>query len=105
MAAPGIPNWQAQILKGVGAPVTPANLQFVNAWARAEGGRASNNPFNTTQPAGGASSYNSVGVRNYVSPQQGIQATIQTLNNGRYGDILSALRQGTNARAAAQALP
>lgn len=104
MAAPPVPNWQAQILHGIGAPVTPANVTFLNAWARAEGGNASNNPFNTTQPAGGASSYNTVGVRNYTSPAQGIQATIDTLRNGRYGNILSALHQGSSPVAAAQAL-
>ena len=104
MAAPSIPNWQALVLKGIGAPVTPQNLMYVNTWARAEGGSASNNPFNTTQLAPGATSYNSVGVRNYASPQQGIQATVQTLLNGRYGNIISALRQGTSAKAAAEAL-
>lgn len=104
MAPPIAGNWQAQILKGVGAPVTPQNLLFVNDWARAEGGSAANNPFNTTQGAPGASSYNSVGVRNYGSPQQGIQATVQTLQNGRYGPIIQALQQGSSARSAAQAL-
>ena len=104
MAAPSVSNWQAQILQGLGAPVTPSNLKFFNAWERAEGGTASNNPFNTTQAAPGASSYNKVGVRNYLSPEQGINATISTLQNGRYGDIVSALRQGTNATLAAQAL-
>ena len=104
MAAPKIPNWQQLFLQKVGAPVTPANLKFVNAWARAEGGSASNNPFNTTQTAPGATSYNSVGVRNYVSPQQGLDATAQTLLNGRYGNILSALRSGTDPVASAQAL-
>lgn len=104
MAAPGVPNWQAQILHGIGAPVTPQNLTFLNAWARAEGGSASNNPFNTTQHAAGAGTYNSVGVRNYTSPQQGIAATVQTLLNGRYGNILGALHQGRDARAAADAL-
>lgn len=104
MAAPVVPNWQAQILRGIGAPVTPQNLIFLNDWTRAEGGGASNNPFNTTQQAPGASSYNPVGVRNYSSPQQGISATIQTLTNGRYGNILAALKAGTDARAAASAL-
>jgi cell wall-associated NlpC family hydrolase len=104
VAAPSIPNWQVQILHGLGAPVTQDNLTFLNAWTKAEGGSASNNPFNTTQQAPGASTYNSVGVRNYGSPQQGISATIQTLTNGRYGNILSALKQGTDARAAATAL-
>lgn len=104
MAAPKIPNWQAVFLKAVGAPVTPANVRFADAWAQAEGGDATNNPFNTTQPAAGASSYNSVGVRNYGTPEQGIQATAQTLLNGRYGNILAALKQGTDPVAAAHAL-
>lgn len=104
MAAPPVPNWQAQILRGVGAKPTVQNLLFANDWAKAEGGSASNNPFNTTQHAPGAGSYNSVGVRNYTSPQQGIQATIDTLNNGRYQPIIDALRSGTSAKAAADAL-
>lgn len=104
MAAPQIPGWQQLVLQGVGAPTTPQNIKYVNAWAQAEGGGATNNPFNTTQPVSGATSYNSVGVRNYSTPQQGIQATIQTLKNGHYSNILSALTKGDNAMADAQAL-
>jgi hypothetical protein len=105
MAAPRIPNWQAQILHGIGAPVTPANVSFLNAWTRAEGGGAENNPFNTTQPGfGTVGNYNSVGVKRYATPAGGIDATVHTLLNGRYGNILGALKQGTDARAAAQAL-
>jgi len=104
MAAPGMADWQAQILRGVNAPVTPENIQAVNAWQRAEGGGASNNPFNTTQPVTGASSYNSVGVRNYATPQVGIQATIDTLTNGRYGPVIAALQQGNNPQAVAGAV-
>lgn len=106
MAIPRLPGWQQAILKGVGAPATPENLKFLNAWAQAEGGNASNNPFNTTQGAAGATAYNSNNgdpVKNYLSPQQGIAATIQTLNNGRYGAIIGALRKGTSAMADAQA--
>jgi cell wall-associated NlpC family hydrolase len=88
------PGQLAAILKGIGAPVTPTSLHEVQAWQQAEGGNASFNPFNTTQPAGGAGSYNSVGVRNYLNPQQGTQATIQTLQNGRYGSIINDLRSG-----------
>jgi cell wall-associated NlpC family hydrolase len=104
MAIPQIPDWRQRILTGVGVPVTPENMRFFDAWARAEGGGATNNPFNTTQQASGASSYNSVGVRNYTSPQQGIDATVNTLTNGRYGNIIGALRSGDSAMAAAKAL-
>jgi len=105
MATPGVGNWRQQILQGVGAPVTPANLKFFDLWQRAEGGTYSNNPFNTTLQSGQqVGPANSAGVRGYATPQAGIQATIDTLKNGYYGDILGALRQGTSASAAAQAL-
>lgn len=94
-------NWEAQILRGIRAPVTPQNVRFLDAWQRAEGGGTANNanfnPLNTTQGAAGAGSINSVGVKSYRSPGQGIAATVQTLLNGHYGDIVSGLRQNVGA--------
>lgn len=87
-------NWDVLVLKRLGVPVTPQNRQFLAAWQAHEGGGASFNPLNTTQPAGGASSYNSVGVRNYRSPAEGLQATVQTLRNGHYGALVAALKTG-----------
>lgn len=105
MAVPGLAGWQDAILGGLGAPASPQNLAFLNAWARAEGGVATNNPFNTTLSTPQATgSINSVGVRNYATPQAGIQATIDTLKNGNYGGILAALQKGTSAMDAAQAV-
>jgi cell wall-associated NlpC family hydrolase len=104
MAIPSIPDWRERILAGVGVKPTPQNLTFMSAWARAEGGGATNNPFNTTQPSGNASKYNSVGVRNYGDAQQGIEATVNTLTNGRYGNIIGALREGDSAVKSAAAL-
>jgi len=103
LAAGGSPYFTG-ILKGVGAPITPANLTALSAWHQAEGGQAANNPFNTTQPLQGATSYNSVGVRNYPTPEAGIQATVQTLTNGRYGNILGALKAGNDPTAVARAI-
>jgi cell wall-associated NlpC family hydrolase len=85
------------ILQGIGAKVTPQNLKLLQGWQQAEGGSASYNPFNTTQSAPGAGSYNSVGVRNYTNSGQGTQATIKTLLNGRYGNILADLKAGNAA--------
>lgn len=90
------PGWQAALLKRLGAPATPNNLRFLNAWQAAEGGTARFNPFNTTLPMQGASAYNSVGVRNYASPEAGIDATLRTLQ-GRYphyNQILGGLQAG-----------
>jgi hypothetical protein len=97
-------QFAAAVLHGIGAPVTAANLHALLAWQRAEGGSARFNPFNTTQPARGATNYNSIGVRNYTSYQQGLQATIATLKNGHYGGVLAALHQGRNPLAVAAAV-
>jgi hypothetical protein len=78
----------------LGAPSTPDNLKFLEAWQQGEGGTADNNPFNTTQPGAGASNYNSVGVKNYPSLAEGLKETVATLLNGRYGNIVGDLRSG-----------
>lgn len=92
------------ILSDIGAPLTAENYKLLAAWAQAEGGTAKFNPFNTTQPAPGATNFNSVGVKDYTSYQQGVQATVQTLNNGNYPGILSSLKAGTSAQMTAQAI-
>lgn len=90
------PSWivkmAADILRQLHYPVTTGNIEALLAWHQAEGGSASFNIFNTTQPAAGASNYNSVGVKNYVSYQQGLSATVATLRNGYYPEILAALK-------------
>jgi cell wall-associated NlpC family hydrolase len=88
------PNWERALLRALRIPITRNALVGLAEWQRREGGTASFNPLNTTQPMPGASSYNSVGVRNYRTAQQGILATAHTLQNGRYNDILHALRSG-----------
>lgn len=97
-------SFYKSILAGVGAPVTDNNLNFLYGWRQAEGGHAAFNPFNTTQKATGATAYNSVGVKNYTSEEQGIAATIKTLKNGRYEVILSAMRADSVPEVTAEAL-
>ena len=109
MAIPQIPDWRERILIGVGVKPTTENLKFMDAWSRAEGGGATNNPFNTTQVVGGQHrNYNDLGhgmgVQNYGSAQEGVDATVTTLTNGRYGNIIGALRDGDSAMKAAAAL-
>jgi hypothetical protein len=101
------------ILKGIGAPITDENMKFFYAWRQAEGGKAKNNPFNTTQPKPNSTFYNCLkkgisgcksGVRNYMSSRDGIDATVKTIKNGRYQNIIDALKSGDSAEKAAQAL-
>jgi hypothetical protein len=101
-------SWAVALLERLGAPTTAQNIQAVTSWEAAEGGHWNNtayyNPLNTTQNAHGATSMNPVGVKAYTSWQQGLDATVQTLENGRYAGILHALRQGNDANAVANAV-
>jgi hypothetical protein len=90
-------DFYSEILQNIGAPVSDENLKFFYAWRQAEGATAAFNPFNTTQPMPGATKYNSVGVRNYKSAEDGIAATVKTLTNGRYPEILSKLKSDAGA--------
>jgi hypothetical protein len=97
----------AAILKAIGAPNTAANQKSLSDWYSHENSSwppaASNNPFNSTLSAPGATTFNSVGVRNYVSALQGVQATVSTLNS--YPAIVSALKTGNGFCGASQQTP
>lgn len=87
-------DWRTDVLRELGAPVTPNNLRFLNAWQQAEGTRARHNPLATTHGYPGAGDFNSVGVKNYPSYEAGVYATVRTLQNGRYEPIVEGLRNG-----------
>lgn len=80
------------VLQGIGAPVSPNNLRYLLAWQKAEGGKATWNAFNTTQAEPGATDYNGAGVKNYPDEATGIAATVRTLTNGRYTNLVNDLR-------------
>lgn len=94
MGLSGVPadTWWHDILSGISAPDDAVNRDNLNAWQACEGATAAYNPFNTTEPWPGATDYNSVGVKNYPSYLAGVSATIATLENGNYPNILAALR-------------
>ena len=91
----GFSGFIPALLAALKAPDTPQNRLFLQAWQRAEGGGASFNPFNTTEPAPGATNYNGVGVKNFTNPSEGVRATVETLLNGHYGNIVNDLRSGS----------
>jgi hypothetical protein len=94
--------WITSLLASIGAPPTQANINSISSWIAKESVYPGNgvntgglyNPLNTTLAEGGASNYNSVGVKNYISEVQGLEATVQTLLGGQYSDIVDALRSG-----------
>ena len=91
-------DFYKSVLKCLGAEPTKGNMLFLYAWRQSEGGKAKNNPFNTTQKMPGATniSNTSVGVKNYQTPEDGIEATCKTLKNGRdkygYDKIIDGLK-------------
>lgn len=92
-------GWKRDLLKRIGAPATRQNLEFLATWQRWEGGHTNNdarfNWLNTTQKSPGAvRKINSVGVLAFDTYANGINATANTLNNGRYKDIVQSLRTG-----------
>lgn len=88
------PGWERDVLTGIRAPINADAVRFLDQWHSFEGGAALNNPLNTTQPEPGATDYNSAHVKNYPSSAIGSKATVATLENGFYNDILAALRSG-----------
>src|SRR5258706_5009461 len=106
--------WCRGVLTGIGLGPTATNRRKTRrrvtamlAWKRAENGaRPCNgvpgegpafNGFATTERMPGSTDYNSVPVQNYLDAQQGVDATVKTLENGRYQGILDALAGANSA--------
>lgn len=92
-------------LAGLGKPTTDHNVIAVLTWIRSEFGRSAPipahfNPLATTTDDEPNTDYNSVHVRNYVSFDQGVRASVHTLENGArgYDGILGAFDKGDDPR-------
>jgi len=87
------------LLAELGAPVNAANVRALTAWGECEGSAAQFNPLDTTQHEPGATEYNTFGndqhVWNYPDEATGVRATVTTLRNGFYLNIVEALMSGT----------
>jgi lysozyme family protein len=90
-------NFYMKLLESLGAPISDENMKFMYAWRQAEGKGGKNNPFNTTWNLNGSTTMNSAGVRNYLTIEDGMVATVKTLKNGLYGCILNGLRNDIGA--------
>lgn len=93
--------YYSQVLAGAGLPDTPTNRAFLAAWATQEGGaggsRALYNPLNTTWKKPGATAFNYNNgnpVKNYSTYEDGVSATVSTLNLKYYAPIRQAMSSG-----------
>jgi hypothetical protein len=98
-------QWAKDFLTRLNAPITSENMRAITAWEQAEGTAARFNPLATTQGGfSGETNFNSVGVKNYASYADGLDANVKVINNGLYSNILAALQRGDDAHAVAQAI-
>lgn len=81
---------------------TGDTIRFLVAWQRAEGTSAAYNPLATSQDMPGATIFNSHGVKEYLSYQDGITATAITLGYDYSGYV--AIREGIRTNDVALAL-
>lgn len=90
------------LLGALGVPDTKTNVANVVAWENTEGGHWHNpdkyNPLDMSQPEPGSHPTNSSGIQAYSSWQQGIDATVHTLEAGNYGysNIITALNSNAD---------
>lgn len=101
-------DWASRFLQALGAPDCRDNLVVTIAWQANEFTQARWNPLATTHPMPGSTVFNAVGVQDYISLDQGLQATADTLTGGAasfgYAAILDALRSCADAETTAEAI-
>ncbi|MDA8209194.1 MAG: peptidoglycan-binding protein [Actinomycetota bacterium] len=74
----------------MGWATSQQNLDALVAWQAAENTEAAFNPLATTEGWANATDFNSAGVKNYASLDDGLAATRATLTNGLYGSVISS---------------
>lgn len=96
-------GWARDFLTAIGAPASQQNVNAVVNWETMEsgGGGGLFNPLNSVLGAPGASDVNSVGVKNYTSYKQGIQASVSTFTQSQWAGVVNGFR--ANNPSAAQA--
>jgi hypothetical protein len=101
-------DWAGRFLDHLGAPACRANMVVVVAWQANEFTEARLNPLATTHRMHRSTSFNDVGVQNYVSMTQGLRASEGTLTGGAtsygYAAILDSLGRCAGAMATAEAI-
>jgi hypothetical protein len=80
------------VLLKLNAPIDGGRLALGVAWAAFEGSDAKNNPWDTTLNTAGSTDYNSEGVKNYRTFDEGVDATVQTLLEVDYATLVRNLR-------------
>jgi len=99
-------TWALDWLDRAKLPITAENIQVAYSWEYSEsgGGGGMWNPFNTTEPWPGATDFNSVGVKNYASRDDGLDALATVIHQRYYTNVVAHFMAGNDARATADAI-
>jgi uncharacterized coiled-coil protein SlyX len=101
-------QWAGLFLSSMQLPTCHENLVVVVAWEVQEFTQAAWNPLATTHRMPGSTDFNSVGVQDYLSLGQGLEATRETLEYGadiyRYGAIVESLAACNDAMTTAESV-
>jgi hypothetical protein len=101
-------RWAMALLGSLGAPICDQDVVAVVTWETAESTMARFNPLATTYTMPGSTYFNTVGVKDYLSFAQGIEASRNTLLNGSssfgYDAVVSALRSCAPSEVTATAI-
>lgn len=89
-------EFAAAELSALGLPVSTNNVQSMVCWMASENTTAEWNPQATTEPAEGATDFNSAGVKNYPNEAVGLDAFLATIHNGAYQTILDCLARSAS---------
>lgn len=87
-------QWAKDFAAALGnANPSAATLSWISAWLAKENTRATFNPLATTYDLPPNTNFNSVGVKNYTTRNQGIEATVRTLRGQHvgYADIIKGI--------------
>jgi hypothetical protein len=77
---------------GIGGAMRPWALEFMTEWARWENTEARNNPLATTRKIDrGETNFNSHGVKNYASIEDGQRGTVETIRLSHYTTVLASM--------------
>jgi hypothetical protein len=101
-------DWADLLLRIFAAPTCRENRVVIVAWQVQEFTQAAWNPLATTHRMPGSTSFNSVGVQNYGSLEQGLEASKETIEHGwdvyGYGAIVRSLRGCADSLTTARAI-
>jgi hypothetical protein len=89
-------EWAYLWLVRLNVPRSLSNMKVVYSWMFWEsgGGGGMFNPLNTVQPWPGATDYNSIGVKNYLTWEDGQAANQTAVLQPRFSTIMKELRNG-----------